>query len=250
MSLGTVATFLLIPPVNLLPMAMGGLVVARWRPRLGWAITAVALVFTWIFSTAIAATLMTRGLEAGIIGPPSVSPEAIVILSSEMHHGGPGGIVVGYDAGPMTLERLRAGARLARQTRLPILVSGGDSAKDRPSLAEVMSFSLLRDFSMQTTWLEKESVDTWQNATLSAEILLAENIRSIYLVTDAWHMRRAMIAFRHAGITVVAAPVQMQPELEIDGGDFLPTPKNWMRSYLAIHEWIGCLVYALKARFT
>jgi uncharacterized SAM-binding protein YcdF (DUF218 family) len=251
MSLGPIATLFLLPPVNLLPLALGGLVLSRWRRRLGVTVTAAALVLTWLLSLGVVSTLMIRGLEAGIGPPPTVYPEAIVILSAESKQGDRGGLVVGFDAGPLTLERLRAGARLVRTTRLPVLTSGGGGGENgRPALAEIMAYVLKRDFAVSVQWMETKSDDTWENAAASAAILLPENIHAVYVVTDAWHMRRAVIAFRHAGLQAVPAPVRMQPPLEYEVGSFLPTPQSWLWSYLAIHEWIGCAVYALRARFT
>lgn len=250
MYLSAVATFFLIPPVNLLPMAAGGLVLARWHRRTGIAMTAAAIAGLWILSSGLVSTAMIRGLENGFDQSTGVHPQAIVILSAEVREGAPGSLVPGYDAGPLTLERLRAGARLARQTGLPILTSGGEARPGRPSLADAMAQSLQTDFALPTRWIESHSTDTWQNAALSAEILRHDGIDTVFLVTHAWHMRRALIAFRHAGIRAIAAPDRLQPPLELEANDFVPQPKYLLASYYAIHEWIGCAVYALRDWWT
>ena len=62
-----------------------------------------------------------------------------------------------------------------------------------------MADSLRDDFQVPVSWVEDASDDTWENAAFSAEILKKRGIHSVYVVTQGWHMRRAMLAFRHAG---------------------------------------------------
>lgn len=246
MSLGSIATVVLIPPVNLLPLAVGGLVLSRWRPRLGRAMTAAGVLLTWMLSISAVSTPLMRELEPPVERDSALQPAAIVILAAESQQGLAGGLEPGMDVGLLSLDRLRAGARLARQTKLPILTSGGLAVHGRPALADLMQQALERDFDLPTRWLEARSSDTWENATFSAEILRREGIDTVYVVTHSWHMRRAMIAFRHTGLKVVPAPVRLLLPIEFEFGDFLPVPSAWLQSYYASHEWIGCAVYALR----
>jgi uncharacterized SAM-binding protein YcdF (DUF218 family) len=98
--------------------------------------------------------------------------------------------------------------------------------------------------------VERGSVDTWENAHLSAPILKQFGIRSIYLVTNAWHMRRALLAFADTGIIVTAAPTHFDPGSLFRLDDFLaPDTPGWETSYLALHEWIGCLWYSVRQSY-
>lgn len=76
------------------------------------------------------------------------------------------------------------------------------------SLADIMARSLADDFLVPVRWREGLSEDTWQNAEFSAAILRADGIHNVYLVTQAWHMRRALYAFRYFGVNAMAAPVR------------------------------------------
>jgi uncharacterized SAM-binding protein YcdF (DUF218 family) len=249
MSLGSLPTLLLIPPVNLLPLAVAGLILARRHPRWGMRLTATCLAGIWLLSTPVIANRLIGALDGSIARPAAgiPAPQAIVVLSAESREGLPGGIVPGLDVGPLTLERLRAAAILQRRTGLPLLASGGVLRRSETPIATLMAASLTRDFAVPTRWQEAQSLDTWQNAALSAEILRREGITSVYVVSHSWHLRRAMIAFRAAGLAATAAPAVMQvvPEAELD--DFLPHASSWQKSYYALHEWIGCAAYGLRA---
>ena len=108
-----------------------------------------------------------------------------------------------------------------------------------------MSRTLREDFNTPVRWIEPRAADTWENAEFSAEILREQGIHSIYLVTHAWHMRRALIAFAHTGIVVTAAPVRLDTAPGGVASDFIPRTGAWLTSYYAMHEWIGSLDYAV-----
>jgi uncharacterized SAM-binding protein YcdF (DUF218 family) len=249
MSLGSLPTLLLIPPVNLLPLAVGGLILARTHPRWGMRLAAASLAAMWLLSCPAVANRLIGALDRSIAAPPAgaAPPQAIVVLSAESREGWPGAILQGLEVGPLTLERLRAAAVLQRRTGLPLLTSGGLLRMRERPVAELMATSLERDFAVPTRWVEVRSIDTWQNAALSAEMLRREGITSVLVVSHSWHLRRAMIAFRAAGMAATAAPAMFQvvPEAELD--DFLPSIAAWQKSYYAIHEWIGCAVYGVRA---
>jgi uncharacterized SAM-binding protein YcdF (DUF218 family) len=128
---------------------------------------------------------------------------------------------------------------------LPILVSGGEVGKGAPPVAVLMRESLTRDFQVPVRWTEDRSRDTWENARDSAAILRAAGIGSIYLVTNAWHERRALMAFAGTGLTVTAAPTPLDRPAGPIPSDFVPQALSWEISFYALHEWIGCIWYAL-----
>lgn len=248
------AVALLVPPANLLPIALLGLALAARGPqrrrRLGHWATGLALAAMWLLSLPAVAALLTVALETGLDQSPPGSPPAgaIVILSAESREFGPGGILVGDDVGPLTLERMRAGAALHRRTGLPMLVTGGTLSPGQPAIARTMALVMQRDFDLPVRWVEPRSDDTWENAAFSAALLHADGVRAIQLVTHAWHMPRAVRAFARQGLAVTAAPVALDL-LRLQPRDFiLPTAGAWQRSAWAVHEWIGLLAYRLRER--
>lgn len=238
-------TILLLPPVNLVFVILVGVVVLRIVPRLArWLITIAVLLLLVLAMPAVAGTML-RALERHLptTPPEGKPPGAIVILGADAIR--IDGMPSAETVGRLTLERLRAGAALQRKTRLPILVSGGVLAHDTTPLAELMRDSLMQDFQVPVRWTEDRSLDTWQNARDSAAILHDNGIDSIYLVTHSWHERRALMAFAGTGITVTAAPTPLDRSASPIPADFVPRVSAWQTSYYALHEWLGCVWYAL-----
>ncbi|MDE2515320.1 MAG: YdcF family protein [Rhodospirillales bacterium] len=197
------------------------------------------------------AGVLLASVERGLTrwqAPHGAPPQAIVILGGDMARGlpaQPGGKAV-LRPGPLSFERLADGAALARRTGLPVLISGGELKPAETPISVVMGQALAKDFAIVPRWLETRSADTWQNAALSAPILRKAGIQSAYIVTSAWHMRRAMLAFRPTGLTVTAAPVLRDAWPGFDVWDFVPNTRAWQISYYALHEWVGCAYYALR----
>ncbi len=248
MSLRLLLTAIALPPIGFLLLAIAGwLLAARWR-RAGRAIGGAALFGLLVLALPATAKLLTAPLEAALpLTPPAADPpQAIVILSAEARRSG--GATPRVTVGPMTLWRLLAGVRLQQRTHLPILVTGGRLAPHDPPIAALMAQTLAADFGTTARWQEDRSRDTWRNAAYSAPMLLRDGIRSIYLVTDAFHERRALIAFGRFPLTLTAAPPLLDIPPVLRAGDFVPGLGGWVASYDAIHEWLGCAWYALRRR--
>jgi uncharacterized SAM-binding protein YcdF (DUF218 family) len=241
-----VVTALLVPPISLLLVALVGALIDRRNRRIGRFVIWAGLVGLLILAMPVAGGSLMIALERNLpLSPaPDSPPQAIVILGGDVVRGGTQTAVL--DLGPISLERLQVGAALSRRTGLPILVSGGSLREGDAPVATLMADSLVHDFQVPVRWIEAGSPDTWQNAHMSAVILHKQSIRSIYLVTQAWHMRRAIMAFADTGITVTAAPPRLDRLLLPLAANFVPVVAGWQESYYALHEWIGCVYYALR----
>ena len=241
--LKAVVLSLLLPPVSLLYVVAFGLLFSRFR--FGRRIAAFGLLILFLLGTPAIAGWLTIALETDLpLSPPTPArPAAIVILGGEVTRT----LDPPYTLpGKLTLDRLRAGAELHRKTGLPILVTGGIVQRDRPAVARIMADSLRDDFQTPAAWVEDKSATTWDNATMSAAILRERGIVSVYVVSQAWHLKRAVIAFNAAGLTVTAAPASRDTPSGLLSSDFLPTIAAWHQSFYAIHEWIGCAWYSLR----
>lgn len=237
---------LAMPPTGFVVLILIGLLLrGRWH-RFGRRLTWTALIALILFGMPVVSYSMLLALESGLpLTPPADHPpQAIVVLGAEIIRAHQEKL--GIRPGLLTLDRLRTAAAMHRRTGLPILVTGGTTQPSTMPVALVMQQSLNDDFQTPPRWVEGKSADTWENARFSADILRAEGITSVYVVTHSWHMRRAILAFQGTGLTVTAAPTSFDDPLGPDLGDFLPRAAGWQTGFFAIHEWIGYAWYSLR----
>ena len=244
--LGVLLYSLLIPPTSLLwPLALG--LLAR-RYRVGRVVAWLALAGLIVFGMPATAGGLNRLIALRPMLPTAPPPQAIVVLSAERRFGLPGGVMEGEDIGPMTTERVRAGVQLAKRTGLPVLVSGGVLSAGTPPIADSMARVMADEFATKVRWRENRSLDTWQNAVFSAQMLKAEGVTSVYLVTTSWHMARSVLAFEKAGMLVTPTPVRTPDAVGGELADYIPQARGWQASYYAMHEVIGFVWYKLRTK--
>ncbi len=248
---------LLLPPGIILVLLLIGFFLVRGT--LGRMLLFIAWSVLLIMSVPVTSEslLASRQLYAAI--PPqqldATGADAIVVLAAGSY-GNPGeyGEPV---VDSVTLQRLRYGAFLYRKTELPIFVTGGGKPE---ALGDLMEKSLRDELGVPTAHVERLSTSTWENAALLAPMLRAAGVRRPLLVTNAWHMPRAVLAFEHAGFDVIPAPtgfVKAPPmagdDEKPDQGsitDWLPQAGAFIISYYAIHEMIGAISYDFRAFMT
>lgn len=194
--------------------------------------------------------LAEKGPQAALYVPKDSlkdPPEAIVVLGNGRYTEAPE-----YDledtVSAKGLERLRYAAFLQRKTGLPILVSGGAPGGEDTAEAEHMQAVLAADFRANVKWVERESRTTAENARYSQALLAPAKVRHIYLVTHAWHMRRAARAFESVGIKVTPAPTgfyTLSRAARMLGG-YLPSAQGMYYTSLALHERLGLIGHGLK----
>ncbi len=248
---------LLLPPLCFILPALGGLALMRRRRTAGLLLALVSLCALVAASTPFVSDRLLAALETPpLAAVPARVPQAaaqaprvragaaIVVLGGGLGRESP---EYGTDTvSPATLERLRYAAWLHRRTGLPILVSGGRPIDTRLSEAETMRDSLTADFNAPPRWIEADSLNTRENAARAQALLAPEAIRSVYLVTHAWHMPRARRAFEQAGLEVIAAPTGYT--------SITPSPMAWIPSgqalrntHIALREWLGQAWYRLNS---
>lgn len=252
MSIGwLVNTFIgavLLPPLDLLLVAMAGLLLRKRWPRAGMALCIAALLTLLGMSTGGGARLLAATLEqraTPLASARAAGAQAIVVLGGGRVKEAPeyGGRDV---PNQYTLSRLRYGARLHRETGLPLLVTGGMPDGSSESEAAIMARSLREDFLVPVKWLEQTSDNTAQNAQLSAKLLQQDGVRKVLLVTDAMHMPRAQLVFAQTGLEVVPAPTTFFSRGGWSIKAFVPNGENLALSHYALHEWIGMAWYRIR----
>jgi uncharacterized SAM-binding protein YcdF (DUF218 family) len=229
---------LVLPPNGPLIVAFAGLLLLGRRPRLGRALAWLGLTSLLVLSMPAVSDALHATLDQY---PPldlakARNAQALVILGGGIRgdapeYGGP-------TAGRLTLERVRYGARLARETRLPVLVSGG-AVNNNITEAQVMRQVLLDEFGVAVAWAEARSRNTHENARRSAEILLPQGIRRVVLVAHELDMPRAKAEFEAAGFEVMPAPTMISSNAFGGLGDLIPEARSLESSYYALYEMLG-----------
>lgn len=245
-----VLSVILLPPLLPLLWIGAGLLLLRRRPRLGRTLAWSGLLLALLLTTPAGVKFLTRPLESfpTLAAQELAAGQAIVILG-----GGQRGYLAEYGGATpnhLTLERLRYGARLARSSGLPVLVSGGTARDDADAEAQLMAASLQSDFGVTPRWVEVRSRDTQENARYSARILETAGIRRIVLVTHAAHLRRATNEFVAHGIEVIPAPTAalMNESTGAWFADLVPGPTAAFAGWYALHEWLGLAVQAVRLK--
>jgi uncharacterized SAM-binding protein YcdF (DUF218 family) len=231
---------IVLPPIGpLLILVVGALLLPR-TPRIGRGLVWAGIAALVLLSTGIVA----RGLLWVVdVSPPlrledASSAQAIVILGGGVREAPEYG---GDTVARLSLDRVRYGARLARATGLPVLVTGGTFWGEGPAEGVVMREVLEREFGVPVKWVESRSRNTHQNAVRSAAILKPDEVTRVVLVAHGFDMRRAIAEFQAAGLEVVPAPTFVAPATPLVFGDFVPNVFALQSSYYALYEILANL---------
>jgi uncharacterized SAM-binding protein YcdF (DUF218 family) len=255
-----VLTALLLPPVPLLLLMLLGAAFIRRRPGWGWLLLWVGAAGIWLSST----TAVGRWLQYQLLQPPSALSQeqvqqlqarrapnsAIVVLGGGRENYAPE--YGGPNLSPYSIERLRYGLWLARETSLPVAFSGGIGHAQTGGVAEaeLAAQIAVREFGQPLKWTESISRDTRENAARSIALLRAAGVTRIVLVTHAWHMPRSQRAFEQAiergggNITLVAAPLGVTRGTPLDVLPWLPSQAGFTDTRHALREYLGLLAGA------
>ncbi|MEN9545118.1 MAG: hypothetical protein RLZZ598_1951 [Pseudomonadota bacterium] len=267
-SLKPLLTARALPPVPLLLLILLGWGLSARRRLLGAMVVLLSCIAIWLSCC----TGIARLIEHRALRPPApIAEETLAELRSDVAKQAKGRaapsaaiVVLGggriprarelgtADLNSWSLERLRYGIQLARQTGLPIAFSGGIgwsqqnqvSADSQLSEAEIAARVAEDEFLKPLRWTETRSRDTRENAQRTVALLRAEGVQRIVLVTHAWHMPRALRAFEQAAgghLKITPAPLgffvpEQAPEL-----DWLPTLQGFTQVRLALRELLGSL---------
>jgi uncharacterized SAM-binding protein YcdF (DUF218 family) len=247
-----VLTALLLPPVPLLVLMLVGARLILPRRGLGWLLVLASVALLWLSGCLGTA----RALSAFALHPPPAlsaariqalkaadRPTAIVVLGGGMEPLAPE-----YGMGNLryySLERLRYGIWLSRETGLPLAFSGGVGWAQRDAMPEARVAARIAagEFGRPLKWVEDGSRDTRENAARTIALLRPAGIRRIVLVTHGWHMPRALHAFEAAAagadIRIEAAPMGLAQETELPALDWMPTSQGITDVRNVLREWLG-----------
>ncbi|MDX1808643.1 MAG: YdcF family protein [Sulfurospirillaceae bacterium] len=249
-------TYIFLPPgIFIIALLLAALYAKRFRS----VFVSVALFF-YLFSNSFVSDALMKPLESQYTNDLQITKnaDAIVVLS--------GGSISGSKNLPLgsdSLKRVTWGVFLAKSQNLPLVFSGGglnkqysESKAFLESIKEfqdylnihipISKYLQLHHFSV---CVENKSLNTYQNAQFSKKIFEQANIQNpiIYLVTSAYHMKRAEMIFNHFGFRVIPAATDFKiGDNPKTIWDYFPNMQAFKNSYTAIHEYFGILSLILR----
>ena len=256
-------TALVLPPVPLLLALLLGARLMLPRRGWGWLIVLASVGGLWLtacsgFARVIEPLLLTAS--------PPLRPERIAELRAEAKsavvdkrtgNSRVAIVVLGGGVEPYapeygtsnlasySLESLRYGLWLGRETGWPVAFSGGIGWGNRPGTpeADVAARIATEEYGRPLRWAESESRDTRENAARSVALMRESGVQHVLLVTRGWHMQRAKRLFEEAahpgGMRIEAAPMGLATPVEIPLLAWIPSSAGFERVRLILREWLG-----------
>lgn len=180
----------------------------RWDDRLrtlAMILVTLNLIFYFLCTNLVAERMMGH-LESRFDPPQDPEGDVIVMLGGGAMSDAPDVDGIGsLCASPA--NRLLTTVRLHKMLGVPIILSGGQVYSDTGAEARIAG-RVLESLGVSPDKIitETESINTTQNAEFTEEILRKHGFERPILVTSAFHMRRAVLAFEQQGVEVIPYP--------------------------------------------
>lgn len=223
----------------------------RFR-RLGKSLIAIAVCFALVATFVPVGPYLLKTLEERFPVPESLPGkiDGIVVLggvidplmSAERHRTVISGAV----------ERITMSAMLAHMNpNAKLVYTGGSGSLTRQDVKEadyVADIYEALGISSDRLTLEREARNTWENAKFTMEKMAPGTDETWILVTSAFHMPRAVGAFRRVGWEMIPYPVDYKVAQSIS----FPSPLDFGSGLNGMshagHEWIGLVAYWLTGK--
>lgn len=229
--------------------AIALLVLMRWR-KLALAMLWMGLVVLGLLGFQAIPDALLRPLENRYPIPAAEAINrhvGIIVLGGATNH--PDSFVA-HGQVPLgeAAERMTVPVGLLQQhPKMELVFSGGEGRLVTTGVTEselARVFYKEQGVNMAQVKLEDGSRNTRENAQQVAK-LLGDRCKSPWLlVTSAWHMPRSMAEFEAVGCNVTAYPVDFRTGDTTSLSEY-SMAHSLLRWQVALHEWLGLLVYGV-----
>lgn len=232
----------MILAVLLLTVTLATILAASKFKRSSRVLYGIAIVVFLLVGSGVPANWLLDHLQQGLQARNEQwgTANAIVLLGAgaEMSDQGPELAVFSYGRLVKAFEMYRSCKSRSEDCR--IVSTGGDAGGFGKSEAELYAEALERLGAARADLIvEGRSMNTWQNAQFTAEILAGQQPDRVVLVTSGLHVRRSMLYFSYFGLR----PVGVRADYAHARLSLLPTAYNFLMAELAVHEYVGLLRY-------
>ncbi|MFN3976357.1 MAG: YdcF family protein [Aquificaceae bacterium] len=227
--------FLILPPSLFILLFLTIFVLSRRR------ITSLLALFgafsLYLLSVEPVKDLLYKPLEGKYPVPQSLKVDAIVVLGGGSYNTG----ILKEDS----MKRLLTGFILHKKYGLPLILSGGANVGRLPE-AEIMK-QVLEELGVDKRSIitEVKSRDTIENAMYVKDICKQHGFKRVALITSAYHMPRAVDAFKRVGFEVLPYPTDFKQDKRYNLYSFIPRMSVLNDSYKALREHLGLLAYSV-----
>jgi uncharacterized SAM-binding protein YcdF (DUF218 family) len=223
------------------------LLFARWKRK--WWPVVTALVVFYLCSIPLVSDRLIGWLESRypVLPVAEAGPaDAVVVLGGILGPATPAGVVPGWTE---SVERFEAGVALMQSGRADRLIFTGARRHwlDHYTTegAELRRLAIARGVPAEKILVTGSINNTATEAAAVAELMKANGWKRIILVTSGWHMPRAALQFRRAGVDAVIFPVDFRrdPTVPLTVLNFVPSGGAWQTTETAIRECYGYAFY-------
>jgi uncharacterized SAM-binding protein YcdF (DUF218 family) len=242
-----ITPFILPPGLFVLILLLSGAALIYVKRRKVGIFNVSLGIIIWILSSAPFSNFLVAGLESNYEITLPDKGDVIILLGGGTRENAPDLSGTGVPTTDM-LARIVTAVRLQKKLNLPIIVSGGIVFKQKASEAEIVKrFLVDLGVAENKILLENKSRDTYENAKFSQEICRRLDFNLPVLITSAYHLKRANMAFDMVDMKVIPFPAYFRSENppNYNWRSVLPTAGNLDTVSDALHEYLGILYYKL-----
>jgi len=187
------------------------------------------LIALLLFFSVLLGTLYYQVEKAGKPVPVTKADAAIILGAAVWEGGRPS---------PSMSARVKEGVKLYKSGLVEKIIVTGGLGRIPPTEAEVMG-KLATDLGVpqQHLILEKQAKTTEENILFSKSLGEKAEFKTYVIVSDAFHLKRALLIARDCGLRAQGAPALESP---------LYT-NNWLRFKYTLRETFGLIQYYLKS---
>ena len=142
----------------------------------------------------------------------------------------------------VSIARTVEGIRIFNLTKANKIIFTGKDYRNNSSIAGLMKL-LAVDLGVDEKKIitVDNAINTREEAKFCAEMLKEDD--TVFLVTSAIHLKRAVKCFEKEGIIVIGMPTDFQVNEAIKNNPsaFFPSPYNLLMTHRSVHEYLGLL---------
>ena len=172
----------------------------------------------------------------------------IVILGGGVIEGSPD--LYGYASpSPDAVKRVVYAYLLYKKSGMPIITTGGKrpGLKNSTPEGEVLKNLLIKLGVPSSKIMEENtSINTYQNILRVKHLVLIHQFKNVYIVTSAYHMKRAIWVCKKMNINAIPVPTDYKiNRAGYTVESFLPNSLSLYDLRKALHEYIGLMYYRI-----